>query len=215
MKTGLVARFFALALAVPALASSGCATIISGSNQTLTVNSDVPGAQVLLNGIPLGVTPLIVSIKRGQEGVLSVQAPGFQPFQAPVTKKINGIFFVNILSGGLFGSSTDYSTGAMYAYEPDTYYVTLAPAAPMPPGAMAARNRRENLRSFVLLNNEALAAELAAGRGEYVDALAKLLEVRDAERPAAVQRWRSNVAASETALAFADRMVAELPADQQ
>lgn len=217
MKTGLVARFFAIGLLLPALplASTGCATIISGSNQTLTVNSDVPGAQVLLNGIPLGVTPLIVSIKRGQEGVLSVQAPGFQPFQAPITKKVNGIFFVNILSGGLFGSSTDYSTGAMYAYEPDTYYVTLAPAAPMPPGAMAERNRRENLRSFVLLNNEALAAELAAGRGEYVDALAKLLEVNDAERPAAVQRWRSNVAASETALAFADRMVAELPADQQ
>lgn len=192
------------------LALGGCATIISGSNQTLTVNTNVPGAQVLLNNVPLGVTPLIVSVKRGQEGVLSVQAPGYQPFQAPITKKINGIFFANILIGGTFGSTTDYTTGAMYAYEPDTYYVTLQPMG-MSPAGMAEWKRREDVRSFVLLNNEALATELAAGRGEYVDALATLLEVKAEERGAAVQRWQASYRTSETAVAFADHMVGELP----
>jgi hypothetical protein len=203
MKTGLMAGLCALAL-------SGCATIISGSQQIITVNSDVPGAQVTLNGIPLGVTPLIVSIKRGQEGVLSVQMPGYTPFQAPITKKVNGIFFVNILSGGTFGSSTDYSTGAMYAYEPDTYFVTLAPAGMSPPAAAAWR-RKENVRAFVLLNNEALAHDLADGQGEYVDALAELLKVDSGQRGLAVKRWRASYAGSSTTVAFADRMVAELP----
>jgi hypothetical protein len=206
MKTRLLAGVSMLALAL-----GGCATIISGSNQTLTVNTNVPGAQVLFNNIPIGVTPLIVSVKRGQEGVLSVQAPGYQPFQAPITKKVNGLFFVNILSGGTFGSTTDYTTGAMYAYEPDTYYVTLQPMG-LTPGGMAEWKRREEVRSFVLLNNEALATELAAGRGEYVDALVALLEVKAAERGAAVQRWQASYRASETAVAFADRMVGELPA---
>lgn len=204
MKAGVLA--LAMGLAV-----GGCATVINGSNQVLTVNTNVPGAQVALNNVPLGVTPLIISIRRGQEGLLSVQAPGYQPFQAPITKKINGIFFANILIGGTFGSSTDYSTGAMYAYEPDTYYVTLQPMG-MAPAAALEWKRQEELRAFVLLNNEALATELSTGRGEYVDALAKLLEVSEAQRPASIMRWRATSRTSETAVAFADKLVAELPA---
>jgi hypothetical protein len=206
MKTALIAGSFLWF----ALTLGGCATILSGSTQTLTVNANVPGAQVTLNGVPLGVTPLIVTMKRGQEGVLSVQMPGHVPFQAPLAKKINGIFWVNILSGGPFGSTTDYSTGAMYAYEPDTYFVTLAPAAMTPPAAEMLK-RTETLRAFVLLNNEVLASELAAGHGEYVDALGKLLQVSAAQRVPAVKRWRASYASSDTALAFADRIVAEMP----
>lgn len=209
MKRSLLAGVFALGT----LGLASCATIINGSNQTITVNSDVPGAQVSINGMPLGVTPLITSIKRGQEGVLTVQMPGYTPFQAALSKKINGIFFANILLGGLFGSSTDYSTGAMYAYEPDTYFVALAPAAMAPPVAAEWR-RREAVRSFVLLNNEALASELSAGRGEYVDALAELLQVSQPQRGEAVQRWRASYTSSDTAVAFADRMIAELPPQQ-
>lgn len=206
MKTGLlVSVSIGLGLAL-----GGCATVINGSNQLLTVNTNVPGAQVFMNNVPLGVTPLIVSVRRGQEGVLSIQAPGYQPFQAPITKKINGIFFVNILIGGTTGSTTDYTTGAMYAYEPDTYYVTLQPMGMTPVGLMEWK-RKEEVRAFVLLNNEALATELAAGRGEYVDALATLLDVKAEQRGAAVQRWQASYRGSETAVAFADRMVGELP----
>jgi hypothetical protein len=204
MKTSLVAGVLALTL-------SGCATIISGSNQVITVNSDVPGAQVTLNGAPLGLTPLIASIKRGQEGVLSVQMPGYVPFQAPITKKVNGIFFVNILSGGVFGSSTDYSTGAMYAYEPDAYFVTMAPVGMAPPVATEWK-RKEDVRAFVLLNSEALARDLANGQGEHVDALAELLQVEQGQRGAAVKRWRASYGGSKTTVAFADLMIAELPA---
>ncbi len=204
MKTGVLALVLGLAV-------GGCATVVNGSNQMLTVNTSVPGAQVMLNNVPLGVTPLVVSVKRGQEGVLSVQAPGYQPFQAPITKKINGIFFANILIGGVTGSTTDYTTGAMYAYEPDTYYVTLQPLG-MPPAAALEWKRKEQLRAFVLLNNDALATQLSAGRGEYVDALATLLEVNERERPEAVARWRTSARTSETAVAFADKMVEELPA---
>ncbi len=204
MKTRLLAGISILGLAL-----GGCATVSNGSNQTLTVNTNVPGAQITFNNIPLGVTPLIVSVRRGQEGVLSVQAPGYQPFQAPITKKVKGIFFANILNVGI-GSTTDYTTGAMYAYEPDTYYITLSPLG-MTPGGTAQWQRRERVRSFVLLNNEALATELAVGRGEYVDALAEHLAVSAEQRGEALQRWRASYRDSETAVAFADRLVAELP----
>ena len=41
---------------------NGCATILGGTSQTVSVNSNVAGAQVTLNGAQLGVTPLTASI---------------------------------------------------------------------------------------------------------------------------------------------------------
>jgi hypothetical protein len=201
------------ALLAAALATSlslgGCATVLTGSNQTITVNSDVPGAQVTLNNFPLGVTPLVVSLRRGHEGLLSVQAPGYMPAQVALNKGFNAIALLNLFT--LLGFTTDFITGAIYAYEPSTYFVTLAPAGGMQPAALFERARRETLRAFVLLNNEALVGELAVGRGEYVDALAQLLHVGPEQRGAAVQRWRQSFAVSDTSLAFAERIVAELP----
>lgn len=119
------------------------------------------------------------------------------------------MFWVNILSGGVFGSSTDYSTGAMYQYEPSTFMVSLQPGQQ----STAQRNdwqRREGLRSFVLLNNQAIVSDLAAGDGEYVDVLVDVLAVKPEGRDGAIERWRAVYAASKTALEFAEMMVAEL-----
>jgi hypothetical protein len=70
--------------------------------------------------------------------------------------------------------------------------------------------RREELRSFVLLNNDALVSELAAGGGEYIDVLVHTLAVQPNDRAAAITRWRAGYAASKTAAEFANRIVAEL-----
>ncbi len=103
-----------VAVAALVLGLNACATILGGSNQTITVNSNIAGAEVFLNDQLLGKTPLITSIKRGQEGVFKVRADGYQTYQMAVNKKINNLFWVNVFTGGTFGSSTDYSTGAMY-----------------------------------------------------------------------------------------------------
>ena len=205
MKYSCVACVLALGLAL-----EGCATILGGSTQTLTVNSNVNGAEVYLNDMLLGKTPLLTTIKRGQEGVFKVKAEGYQTYQIAVNKKINSLFWVNILSGGSFGSSTDYATGAMYEYEPSTFMVS------MQPGRSSLLQRRdwqrtEGLRGFVLLNGDALVSELAAGKGEYVDVLVNVFAVHPEARAKAIERWRAEYAASHTAAEFADRMVAELP----
>jgi hypothetical protein len=199
----------AVGVLVLGLSLTGCATILGGREQTITVNANVSGADVYLNQTLLGETPLTAKVKRGQEGVLRVTAEGYQPYQAALNKKISSLFWVNILSGGAFGSTTDYTTGAMYEYEPDTYMVTLQAANPSTE-QRSEWQLREGLRSFVLLNNQAIVSDLAVGQGEYVDVLVDILGVTPEDRAGAVDRWRTDYAASETALDFANKIVAEL-----
>jgi hypothetical protein len=191
------------------LTLAGCATIISGSSQLITVNSNVEGAEVYLNDQMLGTTPLSVDVKRGQEGLLRITHEGYQPYSIALNKHLNNVFFGNILSGGVFGSSTDYSTGAMYSYEPSTFMVNLQPGN-LSAAEITEWQRREGLRRFVLVNHQAIVSDLAAGSGEYLDVLVEVFEGTSESLAADVARWREVYAGSETVLEFADRMVAEL-----
>lgn len=209
LKSAQLASALVLGLTV-----AGCATIISGSSQIMTVNANVDGAQVHLvteAGIEtlLGTTPLTTRVKRGQEGSLRVSAEGYRSYQTALNKKINSVFWVNILSGGTFGSTTDYTTGSMYQYEPSTFMVTLQPME-QSAEEMKEWQLREELRGFVLNNNQALVSDLAAGDGEYIAVLVHVLDVTPEGRSEAIERWRAGYAASETAAEFAERMVAEL-----
>lgn len=202
-------RSYLLALSATLLTLAGCATILGGSSQLLTVNSNISGADVFLNDTPLGKTPLSTSIKRGQEGVLRVTAPGYQPYQIALNKKISTLFWVNLLSGGAFGSTTDYMSGAMYEYEPSTYMVSLQRTTASA-SELEQWRKKEGLRGFVLLNSAAIVTDLAKGSGEYVDVLARALSIPSQDRAAAVRRWQADYTNSKTAAEFAAKLVSEM-----
>lgn len=190
----------------------GCATIINGSTQQITVNSNVDGAEVYLNDEMLGTTPLFATIRRGQEGLLTVTAAGYQPYQIALNKKLNWATFGNLLSTytAILGSGTDYSTGAIYMYEPSTFYASLHPSGQQ---SMAQENEwqlRERLRGFVLINHQAIVSDLAAGRGEHVDVLAELCSITPESHADALERWRTAYLVSRTVLEFAEVILAEL-----
>ena len=188
----------------------GCATLLGGGgSQDITVNANVAGAEVALNGVPLGTTPLTVNISRKTTGLLTISSEGYQTLTVGLERTTNGWFWGNILSGGLLGSSTDYATGAMYKYEPSTYFVSLQ-EVDQTSAQMNDWRKRESLRSFVLLNSEALVSDLATGDGEYVDVLIDALAVAPEGRSDAIERWRASYVASRTVADFAERMVAEL-----
>jgi uncharacterized protein YceK len=97
-----------------AILFSGCATILSGKTQNINVTS-YPSHQKVQIGSQTVVTPSIVTVKRSKEDlVLRSENCNDQKLLA---SKVNPVFFVNILSGGAFGSTTDYATGAMWKYD--------------------------------------------------------------------------------------------------
>jgi hypothetical protein len=192
--------------AILVTALSGCASILTGSTQTITVNSNVSGAQVFMNDTLLGKTPLTVTVDRGLEGALTVKADGYQSYNFALNKKITTTFWVNILSGGLFGSSTDMSTGAMYEYEPGTFQATLAPmnASSL---ELDTFEKEAALRRFLLVNHEAVVRQLASGEGTHLETLYGALEIAQNQREPQRVSWNNIYRSSTTTREFADAFI--------
>ncbi|AKJ27572.1 hypothetical protein [Caldimonas brevitalea] len=123
-----------------ALVLSGCASIFSGSTQSVTISSEPAGANiVVLNraGIQVhsGTTPATVTLNRGagyfksESYVVRVQKEGYAPKEVTLTGTVNGWYFGNILVGGLIGMlAIDPVTGAMYSL-PSSVNATLEPSS--------------------------------------------------------------------------------------
>lgn len=163
-------RSFILAL-LPTLWLSGCATIFGSHLQVVTVQSNVAGAEVLVDGVVVGQTPYSGQLKRASSRMIIVRKEGLGQHVLNLQGKVRPLFFGNITSGHSTGSTTDLMTGAAYEYAPSSYFVTLAP-----PAISAAPEFRklEELRAFALLHFPDLQREALLGQGEYLQAFCSL-----------------------------------------
>lgn len=92
---------------------TGCATIISGDNQNINLQSKKEQT-VSIDG-KVYTSPSVVSVERtNKDAVLKVKDCNKQIL---LKKEVNPVFFVNILSGGAFGSTTDYASDSMWQYD--------------------------------------------------------------------------------------------------
>lgn len=127
-----------LVMASVSLLLSGCASVIKGTSQTLTVTSEPGGAKVMVDGQELGVTPLTLKLKKNKYDTLMVQKKGFITRSRPLEKSFDPVAVVNIFWDL---STTDLLTGAVYEYEPSSYHFALEQdpeAAAVTPAAPAA-----------------------------------------------------------------------------
>ena len=110
--------------------TGGCASILKGSEQPVNINSNVDGAEVLVNGQLVGRTPFSGSIKRTSDVRLTVQKDGYRSQTITLDTGVEPVFWVNVFVGGVFGSTTDFATGSMWKVSPNTYNVDLKSATP-------------------------------------------------------------------------------------
>jgi hypothetical protein len=120
-------------------ATSGCATIMAGGPDRVPVSTNPPGATVFVDNVPVGTTPMMVTLDRERSlGVIRIELPGFMPVTMVRTKSWNGWFWVNILCTGLIGLVIDLATGDYKTFDDLPIQVGLTPAygpvAPPPPG---------------------------------------------------------------------------------
>ena len=121
-------KIFGLVLITAILGMSGCSTVLNSSSQMVTVNSNVDGAYVFVNGKKVGQTPFSAKIKRANDTVIEVKKRGYISKKITPATVIPGAFWGNIIIGGFFGSSTDFSTGANNEYSPNTFQINLKKA---------------------------------------------------------------------------------------
>jgi uncharacterized protein YceK len=102
--------------------STGCCTVIKKAEQTVTFDSVPDGAQVLIDGRPMGTTPLSVSLKKNAYDTVMIKKSGYVTQTKPLEKKYDGFALLNIFWDF---STTDLITGAAYEYQPNQYYFEL------------------------------------------------------------------------------------------
>jgi hypothetical protein len=116
--------------AVAALAAvTGCSTIVEGTSQTLSFNTDPSGANCSLerNGITIGkvVTPGAVRIDRTKHGInVTCLLEGYDNGTAYLKSHASAATFGNIIAGGGIGWAIDSAAGADNKYDEVTY-ITL------------------------------------------------------------------------------------------
>ena len=98
---------------------NSCATIVSGSRQWISFDSEPVSATVFINEVEIGKTPVQKKLKRNQEYQILIKLDGYEPYETILTKKFNAWYLGNILIGGLVGLIVDASTGAIFKLTPD------------------------------------------------------------------------------------------------
>lgn len=95
---------------------SGCASILNDQTQQVNVSSST-GSNIkgTVNGVPF-TAPGVVTVTRENKNKVFVTDTEGCARETVAEKSPDAKFFINILSGGPFGSTTDYSTEKMWKY---------------------------------------------------------------------------------------------------
>ncbi|TQK04758.1 hypothetical protein [Herbaspirillum sp. SJZ107] len=125
---------------------TGCASIVSGTSQVVSVETlhpsgNVAGATCKLEndkGVYYVTTPGTVTVHRAYGDMnVKCEKPGYDAGLATFKSSTKGMMAGNILFGGIIGAGVDASTGAAYDY-PALFQVVLGQQAGMPAVAPAA-----------------------------------------------------------------------------
>jgi hypothetical protein len=117
-------------LLTSALFLGGCATLIHGSSQSIRVESEPEGAQVEVDGRPVGRTPTTVDLSRDQDHRVRLHHSGYEAHTVTLQQGRSLWASVNLLNLIVPGMLVDLSTGAFYRLDPEPVSPTLDETTP-------------------------------------------------------------------------------------
>ena len=182
-----------------------CATIVEGSDQTVTVITEPPGAACTLTrgGETVGAanpTPASITLEKSKDNVSIVcEKEGYFKGTMGLSAGFQAMTIGNVLLGGVVGLVIDAASGAMHEY-PESVTIVLAPKS------FSAESDRDAFFDRQRTRIEREAAEAAEQLRQSCDeqrqdceSLARTIdEARDAElRELEGQREAARIGASE------------------
>ncbi|OJW56272.1 MAG: hypothetical protein BGO57_07980 [Sphingomonadales bacterium 63-6] len=114
-------------LAAMSLALGGCATVLNGTKEDYSVDSQPNGAKVRFTGGETCTTPCKVELKRKDDLRADVELDGYDPAYILIQSRLGGSAFGNILLGGGIGAVVDGTNGSSNRLYPKPLIVKLAP----------------------------------------------------------------------------------------
>jgi hypothetical protein len=116
-----------ISILIVAALASGCATIVKGASQGVTVKTDPPGAicEMRKKGKTVGVvnpTPGTVQLGKGGTALeVNCKKSGYLDSNATLTSSMQGWTFGNLILGGIVGLVVDAGSGAAYQYRSEIF----------------------------------------------------------------------------------------------
>ncbi len=144
-----MSKYYRLFIIVVLFCVSGCATIINGTTQKISVSSDPSGANFAVVGENTNfTTPCQVELSRKSDHILKFQKKGYYSATVDVRHVISGAVAGNILAGGLIGWGVDAASGGQYRLVPDAINVTLKPELQPPATLLNSKNLEGELNKL-------------------------------------------------------------------
>jgi len=106
-----------LVAVVGAMGATGCASIVNGKTETISVRSHPPGARVRVPGTTIsGITPMKITLPRNKVSNVVIEKAGYESQSVPVDYRASAWIAGNLALGGLFwvGLIVDFAKGSAY-----------------------------------------------------------------------------------------------------
>jgi hypothetical protein len=110
---------------LPLTLLSSCATIMHGTNESVSVSSEPSQAEVWVDNKYVGLSPTIVHLSRKDNHFIKIQLEGYEPYEVALTRQLSGWVFGNILFGQFVGLAVDAITGGIYKLSLDQVQAQL------------------------------------------------------------------------------------------
>ena len=155
-------------------ALAACGTLFSGTTQNITIDSNVKGVKIYDSGAVLCETPCNVRLsrQRGEKNLIA-KKEGYEDARVLLRSSINAISLINIFT--IYGFSTDLTTGSLWEYSPNSFYVNM-----MRDEKLRKREEQEEreIRRYVLSNWPVLRQEAQMPKGgEYMNGLKSMTDL--------------------------------------
>ncbi|MCC6722138.1 MAG: PEGA domain-containing protein [Bacteroidia bacterium] len=109
---------------VPLFILSACATIFTGTSDTITFNSNPDGAVIFINGVEQCKTPCTLDVKRTLlRKDVEFKLDGYTTRVITLSKEFNIVSILNFFD--VFGWGIDIISGAVVKYNQKHYDITL------------------------------------------------------------------------------------------
>lgn len=110
--------------AIGLLTLQSCATLFTGTKDTIHFESQPSGAKVQIQGLDMGRTPVDIPVKRSVSSrTATMVLEGYNSRTFDLSREFNAISVLNLF--GLIGWAVDLATGSVMKYDQKSYTIEL------------------------------------------------------------------------------------------
>jgi hypothetical protein len=157
---------------------SGCATVIHGTTQKITISTDPPGATITVDtNLTTYSTPTTIKLRRKVNHDILISKPDFEPEQLHIYHIFSMAIAGNLILGGMTGIVTDSVNGAKSRLIPKSINLILKPLG-TGPGLPLGISVEDRIKQLDVLREQQLIT-----KSEYTSVKKRLLKPNPTKKP--------------------------------